>query len=137
MATTIKKPFKKFNGMDWDTVYFDASEDQIKTGWTQLLTTTGYRKLPGGLIIQWGIVGGTMNGTSLVLAKTLALAFPTELFSVVSSIRNIDNDTAGQTELFSCNPTIMNLSTINVRFRRNDGSTYSGPITGEYIALGY
>jgi|LGVE01.1.fsa_nt_gb hypothetical protein len=52
-----KKPFKNFNGTSWDDIYFETSEDQIKSGWVQnLWTTGGCRKLPGGMIIQWGSV---------------------------------------------------------------------------------
>ena len=33
MGSTIKRPFRTFNGADWDTHYFDTSEDMIKSGW--------------------------------------------------------------------------------------------------------
>ena len=35
MGSTIKRPFRSFNGKDWDIHYFDTSEDMIKSGWTQ------------------------------------------------------------------------------------------------------
>lgn len=32
----------------------EVSEDQIKSGFAQNLAASGWKKLPGGLIIQWG-----------------------------------------------------------------------------------
>lgn len=57
MAAIFKKPFKKFNGVDHDKYYLETSEDQLKEGWVQgTAGYGGYRKLPGGLILQWGAV---------------------------------------------------------------------------------
>jgi len=30
MAQTIKRPFRSFNGTDWDKHYFETSADQVK-----------------------------------------------------------------------------------------------------------
>ena len=55
MGQTIKRPFRSFNGTDWDTHYFDVSEDQIKTGFTQSFNTSSgswkYKKLPGNVVM--------------------------------------------------------------------------------------
>ena len=84
MATTIKRPFHTFNGTDWDTHYFDTSEDQIKSGWTQnLIKDGGYRKLPGGLILEFGVAMTPVNGDGNAnINIAFPLAFPNEVFCV-------------------------------------------------------
>lgn len=39
-------------------------------------SSTGYQKLPSGLIIQWGQFVQNDNGTALVFSTTLPIAFP-------------------------------------------------------------
>ena len=43
------------NGSGFDEIHFRTNEDMI-IGATQKLETNGYRKLPEGLILQWGSV---------------------------------------------------------------------------------
>lgn len=51
------------------------------TGSNQSLGSSGYQKLPGGLIVQWGSTPATpVQSTSAV---TFPLAFPTAAYSVV------------------------------------------------------
>lgn len=59
-------------------------------GGNQSLGTTGYQKLPGGLIVQWGsrTAGPTLTGT-----VTFPLAFPTGCFNVVAVDHAIDSAT--------------------------------------------
>lgn len=52
---------------------FACLETKLFTGSNQSLSTSGYQKLPGGLIIQWG-TGTTSSG---LLAVTFPIAFPT------------------------------------------------------------
>ena len=53
------------------------------TGTNQQLATNGYQKLPGGLIIQWGIVPHG-SGTDVIVmpAVTFPIEFPTAALSV-------------------------------------------------------
>lgn len=44
------------------------------------LSTNGYQKLPGGLILQWGTVGSVNVGTSV--AFTFPITFPNTCFGV-------------------------------------------------------
>lgn len=80
----IKKPFKNYNGVDWDKLFFETSEDQITEGWLQK-TKDGtndycYRKLPGGLIMQWGSYGATSNANGIIdNLITLPVAFSESL----------------------------------------------------------
>ena len=43
---------------DWDTIYKETSEDLV-IGQIQALNNSGYRILPGGLILQWGSIVAT------------------------------------------------------------------------------
>lgn len=65
-----------------------ATLAQAFKGSNQSLATTGYQKLPGGLILQWG------SSTSAIAANgnrsvTFPIAFPTALFAVVLGGRTI------------------------------------------------
>ncbi|MEQ6289626.1 hypothetical protein ACFPAG_03255 [Vogesella sp. GCM10023246] len=66
----------------------DALTLALFTGANQSLAASGYQKLPGGLIFQWGTVASVATtGT----AVTFPIAFPTSCLAVVSSC----NDAAG------------------------------------------
>ncbi|MDU6297211.1 hypothetical protein, partial [Clostridium celatum] len=76
---TIKKGqynLKTANG--YDTYHLETSEDMI-VGQVQNLATTGYRTLPGGLIMQWGIVEGVTNSWKTV---RFPIEFPKASISV-------------------------------------------------------
>lgn len=47
------------------------------------LATNGYQKLPGGLIMQWGITGSCTLSTDMF--QTLPLTFPTAGYAVIIS----------------------------------------------------
>lgn len=79
MGSTIKRPFRSFNGKDWDIHYFDTSEDMIKSGWTQKTPTSSdhvcYRKFPGRYIRQFGEQTVRTVGQNLDVTITLPIAF--------------------------------------------------------------
>ena len=65
------------------------------TSTNQSLTTNGYQKLPGGLIIQWGRVGnGTANNGGSSGTVTFPIAFPNALLNVQLTVREPDNNGA-------------------------------------------
>jgi hypothetical protein len=51
------------------------------TGTNQSKATTGYQKLPGGLIVQWGV--GQVSSTTVEI--TFPIAFPTACFGVTNT----------------------------------------------------
>jgi len=55
---------------------------------SRLSAGNGYQKLPGGLIIQWGVIGGTADNPNDIVFPT---PFPTSAFAVVLS----QGDTGG------------------------------------------
>jgi hypothetical protein len=97
------------NGTTWTSaaLNFDKS-----------LTSTGYQKIPGGLIIQWGT--GTVNGG----AKTFQIPFPNAVFSCTvtgTGGSNLDN------------VIISNLNTSSVTVTQFGSSSH----TFYYIAIGH
>ena len=69
------------NGTDFDEIHFRTSE-QMLVDILQNLSETGYRKLPNGLILQWGV--GTarfINSSGVYIAEAdvvFPIAFPTK-----------------------------------------------------------
>jgi hypothetical protein len=56
-----------------------SSVKLLSTDWTRSISTNGYQKLPGGLIIQWG------SNSSSSASVTFPIAFPTALLQVIYS----------------------------------------------------
>lgn len=95
------------------------------TGSNQSLTTNGWQKLPGGLIIQWGTTG-TINGGSNATV-TLPIAFTTAMLNGV---------TGGRATVNSTTPTYYGWEPISVtQFRIYNQSTQSGFTS--WLAWGY
>lgn len=55
------------------------------TGANQSLGTSGYQKLPGGLILQWMSVTGTV-GSTLLGTRSFPMTFPSAVYGVVSNL---------------------------------------------------
>lgn len=84
-------------------------------GSNQSLAASGYQKLPGGLIIQWGITATAVSGT-----VTLPVAFPTALTAVV-----LTNNATGNATQYSTPTT--------TSFAWGNNTT----VTNLWIAIGY
>lgn len=101
-------------------------------GSNQSLTTNGYQKLPGGLIIQWGTLTGNSGVWQVV---TYPIAFPNNVFAITTP--GMKHHTVNYADAGANTPiTIANTSTPKTNFRwgANSGSTSWG---GYYIAIGY
>lgn len=62
----------------------------------QSLTPNGYQRLPGGLILQWGVVGnGTANNAGFTGTVTYPIAFPTSILNVFLQVDESINDSGG------------------------------------------
>lgn len=64
------------------------------TAFAKSLTTSGYQKLPSGLIIQWGISTTAASGA---VAVTFPITFPTACYIVTTGLNNPSNNTTGAT----------------------------------------
>lgn len=94
------------------------------------LTAAGYQKLPGGLIIQWGILTGTIGQ----LSGAYPIAFPN---GVLQACAVMADKTAGATSgitLYSETSGANSKTTFIVQPRGTDGS---GTTTARFIAIGW
>lgn len=69
----------------------EAVLDTDFTGANQLKAVDGYQKLPGGMIVQWGLLTSISDAGSSVV--TLPVAFPTACVNVQLTDRVITTDT--------------------------------------------
>lgn len=87
----IYRPLKIWNGSAWDYIYLDIMENCIKGGWTQSLGANGYRKFPGGLIVQWGVLETTamaLNSAAGLYSKDIVLpvAFSNTNYKIIPGV---------------------------------------------------
>lgn len=92
-------------------------------GSNQSFSSTGYQKIPGGFIIQWGTATATITGTTV----TLPVAFPTACLSATATPNSNDNLTASTG--YSGKSSVFGVSTTSFTIRC-DGSVF-------WIAIGY
>jgi hypothetical protein len=88
---------------------------------------TGYQKLPGGLIIQWGTTGVINSGSSL--ASSFAIAFPTAALAASVTFTNNGGGTGGAGSPF--NYSGVSPSSITITNGGALGAQYS------FIVIGY
>lgn len=94
----------------------------------QSLTTNGYQKLPGGLIIQWGTISSaSSSGSSVNTATTFPISFPNNAFSLTISGTLSSNDRVAYSSLTTSG------FTANVS-DPNGGTVQAATLT--YIAIG-
>lgn len=88
------------------------------------LTGSGYQKLPGGLIIQWGTIANTVaNGQRTI---TFPIAFPTDCIFAITCA-----NTTTTTAAVAFNVT----STTATQLVAHNSGQQSSP--GSYLAIGY
>lgn len=104
------------------------------TGINQSLAESGYQKLPGGLIIQWGSF--TPNGLGQGLRITFPIAFPNKV--VYTNAGEEDGVTVTLDHATTFNSNLTGLSAI-VASQSSSGGSWSYPTTGtaKWIAIGY
>ncbi|MBK6262469.1 gp53-like domain-containing protein [Citrobacter youngae] len=100
------------------------------SSFTKLHSGNGYQKLPGGLIIQWGMI----NGTTGQLSSAYPIAFPNAVFQAVVSLSDKTVNPAAIGPLYVENSTFSSKTTLTVRPVGSDGQ---GITSARYIAIGY
>ena len=100
-----------------------ATLDAALRGSNQSLAGNGYQKLPGGLIIQWGLTGSA--GTVRDVSAAFPIAFPNACFQATMSTTTL----SAYASLVTPSKT-----TITARI---DGGGSGVAVSGRYIAIGY
>ena len=101
------------------------------TGTNQSLTGSGYQKLPGGLIIQWGEYTATMtHGQTYTVA--FPIAFPNNCLQVNTSV---SNTVSAAVTAISSPITAKTSSNFTFQYGAVNGVSYNTTI--RYIAIGY
>lgn len=85
MGATKKAQYKVHNGVDFDKIHFETSEDMIMDAMQSSDPWSGYRVFPPGkdgkkIIIQWGKVESVPRDTSTRIA--FPIEFPNNCFGV-------------------------------------------------------
>lgn len=101
-------------------------------GANQDLSTSGYQKLPGGFILQWGAGSGAATGASGATAVTWPITFPTQCLGAWA----IDAVSFPGTGLVTCAMGEVGGSGANV-YWRVDAGTSSGIGSFFFFAIGY
>ena len=97
-----------------------------------LQSTTGYQKLPSGLIIQWG-VSGTTNGTGNAL---FPIAFPNAVFRVITSEANAQSWSTNLATFHG--PTNLSTTGFTLRTIACTGASLTLATSGsQWLAIGY
>jgi hypothetical protein len=98
----IKKPDTATAGQvltyNGSTSTWVASALPSFTGTNQSPTSNGYQKLPGGLIIQWGVTDSINGGANVQKTVTFPIPFPNSCFNVTSTL---SGNLYGQTDALS------------------------------------
>jgi hypothetical protein len=113
----------QFNTAVSDTTF--AFTNDFSGAGNQSLTTNGYQKLPGGLIIQWGTHTTTQLGSGAASIDTsFPIPFPTACLSMTATPFATSGSADGDTVLN------FNRTSFGIRRRNNSGQTLT------WIAIG-
>lgn len=96
------------------------------------ITSTGYQKLPGGLIIQWGLATGTTGK----IAATYATAFPNAVLQVICSVAD-KSAGSGAVTLAVNQADITSLASRTAVIITPISSDFTGTTTTRFISIGY
>lgn len=104
----------------------EASIASLAALFANSLGTTGYQKLPGGLILQWG--NSPQSSASAAATVTLPLTFPSGCIALLMT----DSGNAA----YSYGPTAWAGAKTSFQFFAKQGATQVAGATGIYLALG-
>lgn len=95
----------------------------------QLLSSKGYQRFPGGLIMQWGSLP-TTNGNQVSVAVVFAIPFPTEVasFNITANTNNRSTNMLNVWSVYN-----YTLTGFTARTQDNDSTPYEG----WWVAIGY
>jgi hypothetical protein len=108
-----------------------AALNSALKGANQALSTNGYQRMPGGLILQWGTLGigsWTPSETASNNTVTFPVAFPGGMFSAAA---------APSVGITSIGITIEEPTTTNMRIRYYNEKIYVPSLSIRWIAIGW
>lgn len=116
------------NGDNWYGVSGTLQMGKAST-FGAFLNTNGYQKLPGGLIIQWGITAQFGSATSGISTSTLPITFPNAALQAVVS------DSSNANSKIALGVDALGVSSISISYFRLQGSSTSH--TARWFAVGW
>ena len=118
-----KADFEELKGKAATKQELEQSFGKVMDMFSSKVAETGYMKMPGGLIIQWGVVPDTRD------PKNFPIAFPNKAFILVGSAK---------WHTYSSNSSINANILDNARFTMINGDDYDGESSPNYwLAIGY
>lgn len=120
-SNTVSGTKAEFNTAVTDT---DIAFTNDFTGTNQSLSSSGYQKLPGGLIMQWG--SGTLTGN-----QTATITFPVAFATAGLSIVVSDSDTSSSVDAHTLKASIASTTQATIKNTNTETRPY------HYIAIGY
>lgn len=91
-SDTIELANLEIAGLTQDIIKNSSDVNTIKDGFANLLESSGYTKLPNGLILQWGRYGGSAG------TVTFPVAFTEGVYSITGSINGINPVTGNDSD---------------------------------------
>lgn len=118
-------------GAAWKIVASNGAKMLVNGGgFSSLLGSSGYQKLPSGLIIQWGIATGGIGN----LAATYPIAFPNAVLQATVSLADKTAGSSAGVVLYLKGSDFASKTTITVTVNGSDGQ---GSTSARFIAIGY
>ncbi|WP_310625813.1 gp53-like domain-containing protein [Limnohabitans sp.] len=124
----------EYDGIDF--VILDPLPASLASlGFAGAKATSGYQKLPGGLIIQWGVAAAASNSSGYA-DVTFPIAFPGAVLSVYG-FYSASGTTAGGGCFCTAASSFATTTTCRIWTYSSSFSTPSGGNTPSYLAIGY
>ena len=127
-----------------NTVYKNFLYKQEGEGGDVNLSDTGHVRLPGGMLMQWGVVGKPGHGSGYLstTAKVIfPVAFPNKVLSLTATYVTTTDNTNGFGNLDSVNVGDASFGQVALRHPvKNTGCTFTCSDAADaiyYIAIGY
>lgn len=103
------------------------------TGTNQSLVGTGYQKLPGGLIIQWGTDSGAGSDRNI----SYPIAFPSAVLGVYTTMVSGGINTTEIQSVGTSNITSLTFFSVYPRYQNTSGGSGIATTPLQWFAIGY
>ena len=118
---------------DYDVIHYETSEDLI-VGQKQSLVASGYRIMPGDLIMQWGTTEIYLNNQGNKSIEVIfPISFKSSVFSIIASEQDNSTTTLGSYNTACYDATI---NKFKVMVRNIFDSQLTGRVRVNWIAFG-